>query len=111
MPLGRVKVFQLAKGFRGRAGNVWRIARARVEKALQHAYKGRKEKKRTFRSLWIQRINAGAREHGVCTCLFELGLLHTYCSRRVLMPTLIVWTFAGAIFANDERVAGVQHPA
>ncbi len=65
MRLDRARVFELAKGFRGRAKNVWRISRMRVEKALQHAYRGRKEKKRDFRSLWIQRVNAGAREHGV----------------------------------------------
>jgi hypothetical protein len=53
------------QGFRGRAKNVWRIARQRVEKALVHAYRGRKEKKRTYRALWIARINAGTREHGV----------------------------------------------
>lgn len=65
MPINRAKILELAKGFRGRAKNVISIARPRVEKALQHAYRGRKEKKRVFRGLWIQRINAGAREHGV----------------------------------------------
>ena len=52
---------KMAKGFRGRAKNCYRIAKPRVMKALQHAYKGRKLKKRAARSLWIQRINAGAR--------------------------------------------------
>ena len=65
MPLGRAQVLALAKGFRGRAKNCVRIARLRVEKALQYQYRDRKARKRDFRSLWIQRINAGARQHGV----------------------------------------------
>lgn len=59
------KVLRLAKGFRGRAGNCIRIARERVEKALQYATRDRRAKKRDVRSLWVSRINAGAREHGV----------------------------------------------
>ena len=65
MGLHRRLVWKIAKGFRGRAGNCIKLARQQAEKALQHAYRGRKEKKREARSLWIQRINAGAREHGV----------------------------------------------
>jgi ribosomal protein L20 len=60
------KIFKLAKGFRGRAKNCIRIARERVEKALQYSYRDRRNKKRDMRSLWIQRINAGTRQHGVC---------------------------------------------
>ena len=59
------KIFKLAKGFRGRAKNTIRTARNRVEKALQYMYRDRKNKKREFRELWIQRINAATREHGV----------------------------------------------
>lgn len=59
------KIFKLAKGFRGRAKNTIKTARNRVEKALQYMYRDRKNKKREFRELWIQRINAGTREHGV----------------------------------------------
>ena len=59
------KIFKLAKGFRGRAKNTIRIARNRVEKALQYSYRDRKAKKREWRELWIQKINAAAREHGV----------------------------------------------
>ena len=65
MGLSRARILRLAKGFRGRAKNCIKIARLRVEKSLLHAYRGRKEKKRDQRSLWIARINAGAREHGV----------------------------------------------
>jgi ribosomal protein L20 len=59
------KIFKLAKGFRGRAKNTIKTARNRVEKALQYMYRDRKNKKRDFRELWIQRINAATREHGV----------------------------------------------
>lgn len=59
------KVFRLAKGFRGRSKNCLRLAKERVEKALQYAYRDRRQKKRDMRSLWIQRINAGTKQHGV----------------------------------------------
>lgn len=62
---GAKKILAWATGFRGRAKNCIAIARERVEKGLQYAYRDRRAKKRDFRSLWIQRINAGAREHGV----------------------------------------------
>ena len=61
----RKKVLKLAKGNFGSRGNVWTVAKNTVEKGLQYAYRDRKNKKRTFRSLWIQRINAGARMHGL----------------------------------------------
>jgi large subunit ribosomal protein L20 len=59
------KVLDQAKGFRGRRKNTIRIAKQAVEKSLQYAYRDRKNKKRTFRALWIQRINAAVREHGL----------------------------------------------
>jgi large subunit ribosomal protein L20 len=59
------KVLKLAKGYRGRASKVYRVALERVEHGLQYAYRDRRNKKRTFRGLWIQRINAGARAHGL----------------------------------------------
>lgn len=61
----RKKVMKLAKGYFGRRKNVWTVAKNAVEKAMQYAYRGRKEKKRNFRALWISRINAGARLHGM----------------------------------------------
>ncbi len=61
----RKKVLKLAKGYFGRRKNVWTVAKNAVERGLQYAYKGRKQKKRNFRALWIQRINAGARLHGL----------------------------------------------
>jgi large subunit ribosomal protein L20 len=59
------KILDLAKGYRGRSNKAYRIAIERVEKGLQYAYRDRRNKKRDFRGLWIQRINAGAREHGL----------------------------------------------
>ena len=61
----RKKVLKLAKGYFGRRKNVWTIAKNAVEKGLSYAYRDRKNKKRTFRALWITRINAGARLHGL----------------------------------------------
>lgn len=61
----RKKVLKLAKGYFGRRKNVWTVAKNAVEKGLTYAYVGRKNKKRDFRSLWITRINAGVREHGL----------------------------------------------
>jgi large subunit ribosomal protein L20 len=59
------KVLELAKGYRGRSGTAYRVAIEKVEKALAYAYRDRRNRKRDFRGLWIQRINAGAREHGL----------------------------------------------
>ena len=68
------KVLGQAKGFRGRRKNTIRVGRQAVEKSLQYAYRDRRNKKRNFRSLWIQRINAGAREHGLTYARFMNGL-------------------------------------
>ena len=61
----RKKVLKMAKGYYGARKNVWTVAKNAVEKGLLYAYSGRKQRKRQFRSLWILRINAGAREHGM----------------------------------------------
>jgi len=61
----RKKIIKAAKGYFGRRKNVHTVAKNAVEKGMQYAYRDRKNKKRTFRSLWIQRINAGARLHGL----------------------------------------------
>ncbi|MEZ0612122.1 50S ribosomal protein L20 [Fibrella sp. WM1] len=71
----RKKILKLAKGFYGRRKNVWTVAKNAVEKALGYAYRDRKAKKRDFRALWIQRINAGARQHGMSYSAF-MGALH-----------------------------------
>lgn len=59
------KIYKLAKGYFGSRKNVWTVTKNAVEKALQYAYRDRKTKKRNFRSLWIVRINAGARQNGL----------------------------------------------
>ena len=61
----RKKVLKLAKGYFGRRKNVHTVAKNAVDKGLQYAYRDRRQKKRNFRALWIQRINAGARLHGM----------------------------------------------
>ena len=61
----RKKVLKQAKGYFGRRKNVWTIAKNAVEKGLQYAYRDRRTKKRNFRALWIMRINAAARLHGM----------------------------------------------
>ena len=68
------KVLALAKGFRGRRGNVYRIAKQAVMKAGQYAYRDRRTRKRVFRQLWIARINAASRELGVTYSKFMAGL-------------------------------------
>jgi large subunit ribosomal protein L20 len=70
----RKEVIKQAKGYSGRNKNVFRAAIERVEKGLQYAYRDRRVRKRTFRSLWIQRINAGAREHGLTYSQFMNGI-------------------------------------
>ena len=61
----RKRIMKLAKGFFGRKKNVWTVAKNAIEKGLVYAYRDRKQKKREFRAVWIQRINAGARAHGL----------------------------------------------
>jgi len=68
------KVIKAAKGYYGRRKNTIRIAKQAVEKAQQYAYRDRKNRKRTFRALWIQRINAAARAHGITYGRFINGL-------------------------------------
>lgn len=68
------KIIKLAKGYRGRASTCFRVAIQKVEKALQYAYRDRRTKKRNFRALWIQRINAGTRQHGLTYSRFMNGL-------------------------------------
>ncbi len=68
------KILKLAKGSFGRRKNVWTVAKNSVEKGLTYAYIGRKLKKRQFRALWIQRINAGARTHGMSYSQFMHGV-------------------------------------
>ena len=80
------KVFKQTKGYFGRKKNVWTVAKNALEKGLQYSYRDRRTKKRNFRALWIQRINAASREHGLSYSEF-MGLLHKKnirLSRKVL---------------------------
>ncbi len=71
----RKKVLKMARGYYGARKNVWTVAKNAVEKALQYSYEGRKQRKRQFRRLWIQRINAGARQYGMSYSAF-MGKVH-----------------------------------
>lgn len=66
----RKKVMKMAKGYFGRRKNVWTVAKNAVEKGLSYSYRDRKNKKRNFRALWIQRINAGSRQEGMSYSAF-----------------------------------------
>ena len=70
----RKKIIARAKGFQGRSKNNFRLAKQRSEKAMQYAYRDRRTRKRNFRALWIQRINAGSRLHGLNYSQFMNGL-------------------------------------
>jgi len=72
----RKKILKAAKGYFGRRKNVYTVAKNAVEKGMQYSYRDRKQKKRNFRSLWITRINAGARQHGMSYSEF-MGKIHS----------------------------------
>lgn len=82
----RKRVLKLAKGFFGRKKNVWTVAKNAIEKGLVYAYRDRKQKKREFRGIWIARINAGARVHGLSYSEFmgKLGKANIGLNRKVL---------------------------
>ncbi|MEO0311898.1 MAG: hypothetical protein RIQ89_1555 [Bacteroidota bacterium] len=82
----RKKILKLAKGNYGARGNVWTVAKNTVEKGLGYAYRDRKNKKRNFRALWIQRINAAAREHGMSYSQFigKINEKHVGLNRKTL---------------------------
>ncbi|MFN8879179.1 MAG: 50S ribosomal protein L20 [Cyclobacteriaceae bacterium] len=82
----RKRVLELAKGFFGRKKNVWTVAKNAVEKGLVYAYRDRKAKKRDFRALWIARINAGARLHGMSYSEFigKVKIARVDLNRKVL---------------------------
>jgi len=101
------KVLKAAKGFRGRRGNVFRVAKQAVMKAGQYAYRDRRAKKRTFRALWITRINAAVREHGVSYSAFIAGLKKAAIDLdRKVLADLAVRDKAGfAVIVQQARAA------
>ena len=101
------KVLDLAKGYRGRGSTAYRIALEKVEKGLQYAYRDRRNRKREFRALWIQRINAGAREHGLTysQCMHGLKLAGLDLDRKVLSDIAIREPAAFAAIVETARAA------
>jgi large subunit ribosomal protein L20 len=106
------KVLGLAKGYRGRAKSSFRIAIEKVEKGLRYAYRDRRAKKRDFRGLWIQRINAGAREHGLTYSQFMNGvkLAGIELDRKVLSDIAIREPEAFAAIVAQARSALDEAP-
>jgi len=102
------KVLALAKGFRGRRNNVFRIAKQAVMRAGQYAYRDRRNKKRVFRALWITRINAAVREHGMTYSVFINGLKKAAIGldRKVLADLAV--TDKDAFKAVVDQVRAVQ---
>lgn len=101
------KILKLAKGYRGRSNNCFRIAVEKVEKALQYAYRDRRTKKRDFRALWIQRINAAVREHGMVYSRFIDGLNKSgvVIDRKVLSDLAITSPEQFADIVNKSKEA------
>ena len=101
------KVLALAKGFRGRRGNVFRIAKEAVMKAGQYAYRDRRNKKRTMRALWITRINAAVRELGMSYSAFMAGLkrANIEIDRKVLADLAVLDKPAFAKIAGQVKAS------
>src|SRR5215208_666184 len=101
------KVLKAAKGFYGRRKNTIRIAKQAVEKSMQYAYRDRKNRKRTFRALWIQRLNAAVREHGLTYSRFidGLGKSGVEVDRKVLSDIAIREPEAFAAIVDKAKAA------
>jgi large subunit ribosomal protein L20 len=99
------KVLALAKGYRGRRKNVYRVAKQAVTKAAQYAYRDRRQKKRVFRALWIARINAAAREHGLSYSSMINGLNKSAIAidRKILADLAVSDKQAFAQLANQAK--------
>ena len=99
------KVLAQAKGFRGRRGNVFRVAKQAVMKAGQYAYRDRRVRKREFRALWIARINAGARQFGLSYSAFMNGLKKSAIEidRKVLADLAVADKAAFAKLAEQAK--------
>ena len=103
------KILNAAKGYRGRRKNTIRVAKQAVEKALQYQFRDRKAKKRTFRALWIQRINAAVREHGMTYGRFIDGLNKAGITiDRKVLADLAVKDAAGFKALADQAAAAVK---
>jgi len=100
----RKEIIKMAKGYRGARGRLWEQASEAVDRALKYAYKGRKQKKRDFRKLWIQRINAAARLNGLSYSKLISGLkkAQVVIDRKVL---------AGLAYNDPEAFARIAERA
>ena len=107
------KVLKAARGYYGRRKNTIRIAKQAVEKGMQYAYRDRKNKKRTFRALWIQRLNAAVREHGLTYSRFIGGLVNAgiEIDRKVLSDIAIREPEAFAAIVAQAKAALPAEPA
>jgi large subunit ribosomal protein L20 len=109
------KILKLAKGYRDRNSSAFRVAIEKVEKGLRYAYRDRRNKKRTFRALWIQRINAGVREHGLTYSQFINGMKHAGITldRKILsdLATREPEAFKTLIEQAQAALAKTQVPA
>jgi large subunit ribosomal protein L20 len=105
------KILALAKGYRGRRKNVFRIAKQAVMRAGQYAYRDRRNRKRVFRRLWIARINAAVREHGMTYSRFIAALGHAKIGldRKVLADLAVRDKPAFAAIVAQVRGAGQAH--
>ena len=103
------KVLKRAKGFYGRRKNTIRAAKAAVDRAAQYSYRDRKNRKRSFRALWIQRINAAVREHGLTYGRFinGLGKAGVEVDRKVLADLAVSEPAAFAALVENARGASV----
>jgi large subunit ribosomal protein L20 len=101
------KVIDQAKGYQGRRKNVYRVAVQAITKAGQYAYRDRRQKKRTFRTLWIARINAGARECGISYSRMINGLkkANIIIDRKVLADIAMHDSAAFAVIAEKAKAA------
>jgi large subunit ribosomal protein L20 len=107
------KVLKMAKGYKGRSHSCYRIALERVEKALQYAYRDRRVKKREFRGLWIQRINAAVREAGLTYSSFINGLkkANVTLDRKVMAEMAVnePASFAQIVDVAKRAISGQSH--
>ena len=107
------KILKLAKGYRGRSKNCFSIAIEKVEKALSYAYRDRRNRKRDFRGLWIQRINAAAREHGMVYSQLMGGLKKASIDidRKILAELAVNNSEAFASIVEQAKAVINQQPS
>ena len=105
------KVLKASKGFVGRSSTNYRIALERLEKSLQYAYRDRRQKKRDFRGLWIQRINAAVREHGITYSRFIAGIKAAGIDMDRKILAAIAYDEPAAFGVIVEQVKAVIHQA